>query len=202
MKGHPMNREEKIQLILKAASKHSKRAIDISGKGKSVLKLEKGEMVSDQKVEEMFARANTLSNYLDNDTGQKLVNKTQPRENEITQKKELVALQEEMQALKEKVEENTQEIARLKEENQALRNILANKLSKTVSTPEQKEAMKPDKIMGFTFHFRKVGTQSSRYTKLYATKRINGKQVWVYIGDGDPQAKIKEWLAKNESLVS
>jgi tRNA(Ser,Leu) C12 N-acetylase TAN1 len=64
------------------------------------------------------------------------------------------------------------------------------KPEKIIETPSRKG----EKVLGFTLTWKKVGAKGKTYTKLYATRSRNGKQQWVYIGDGNPEQKIKAKL--------
>jgi hypothetical protein len=70
---------------------------------------------------------------------------------------------------------------------------------------QYKDKIKAQKeiVMSFALCQKSTITKGKKYLKWYASKRIDGKQVWVYLGEDTSQAetKIKAWLEKHPGKV-
>ena len=80
------------------------------------------------------------------------------------------------------------------------RQIVLKLGNESANTPKNKEKdsrdiakpyIKGEKILGYTLTYKTVGAKGKTYVKRYATKTYQGKQVWIYIGNGDPESKIR-----------
>jgi hypothetical protein len=65
-------------------------------------------------------------------------------------------------------------------------------------TEEQGKKSQATKLLGFALVQKSTSSKGKRYQKWYAVKRMEGKQVWVYVGEKqeEAEAKIKAWLEK------
>jgi hypothetical protein len=63
---------------------------------------------------------------------------------------------------------------------------------------EQGKDSQATKMLGFALVQKSTSSKGKRYQKWYAVKRVQGKQVWVYVGEDVSKAeeKIREWLEK------
>ncbi len=189
-----MDIEKKKKAILEATKHYSKRKIDSKGKGKAVLKLQKRIHVSEKKINEMYGHVISLGKSLGSNN--KRIPKSPRTDLGIRSDSigETTALEKENILLKEETERLKQEIIKLKEENAELKEKQAGLGSSLGIKPTKKLG----EVKGFSLRMKTVGAKGRTYQKLYATKRIKGKQVWIYIGDGNPEEKIKAWLKKKK----
>lgn len=86
------------------------------------------------------------------------------------------------------VETHLPEVEKLRAENLELKQKLARL---------KPEKSRERKVLGFRLYYKEVGAAGKRYRKLYASRRIKGKQVWIYIGKkSHARKKIRAWLEK------
>lgn len=210
-----MERQEKIDAVLLAVrnGKVSKRQIDIKGKGKAVKKLESGDMISEEKLEEMYSALQALGkigNKLDNKSQElgnerKLGNKLGKKypllgngEKEIRQK--LDNLERENTALKASLFLLTERVS-------ALENRLGNQTTELdkkldIGQPDPREEL--DKkieplaknVLGFTVTEKEMKGGKKYW---YGAKNDDGKTLWAYIGKDRSKAeeKIRDWVLKH-----
>lgn len=179
--------EKEIAKILETAKIIPKRQIDITGKGKAVLKLEQGKGVSKEKILEMYNRVLTQ-------------NLTQNKDKSLTQKRGKPLTQNSITK-----KTNKDKIEKLEKELKfALMRI--EELEKRPSKDKDKKGTQAkergQKILGFTLTQKKTTSNKKSYVKWYATRYINGKQIWVYLGDSyeGAEERIKAY-AKRQAIT-
>lgn len=92
---------------------------------------------------------------------------------------------------------------RLLEKAQVAKDVIQGVIQTVTQSVTQSENQE-NGLLGFRIYKRATITGSKKYLKWYAAKRIDGKQVWVYLGDDTLQAeeKIKAWLAKHPEIAA
>lgn len=211
--------EDKKTAILKAVNIFSKRQIDVFGKGKSIARLEKGEKVGLEKIEEMYNRVLVLERQPDkkeikttNKDNQKYVEK---KDNEKTTDKDKVdkyrdklhELEEDNVRLKAEMKELQQVLVEMRRKVESLENKSTVLEEKVIASGKGKEANKTklprerhsEKVHGFSIIQKSTSTGGRVYHKWYAHRRIDNKQHWVYLGNDalDAEKTVRFWLREN-----
>lgn len=216
-----MERQEKKDEILAAVrnGKASKRQIDIKGKGKSVKKLESGDTISEEKLDEMYSALQVvLDKKLDSELdtknlklGKKLGNK-EKLDNKLGKKYLILGSVE---------KEIRQKLDNLERENTALKaslflltervSDLETKLGSQTAKLDKKLDIEPSdsreeldrkieplvkNVLGFTVTEKEIKGGKKYW---YGAKNDDGKTLWAYIGKDRSKAeeKIRAWVLKN-----
>lgn len=208
-----MTVEEMKRAILDASGKFSKRQIDISGKGRGVIRLERGENVSSRMVEIMYQRVAELErqNYEDNKkttttSVDKIKDKTKTKNKDNFEDKmrrleqENVVLQDMVRDLRQSLSIVQGRLLTLENKTTTLETIghpvpIEGKLEEI----EDRREKLPEKIYGFSIIQKKTSSSGRVYYKWYAHRRIENKQYWVYLGKEatNSEAKVRTWLEEN-----
>jgi hypothetical protein len=212
-----MDIEAKKKAILEACKTFSKTQLDPRGKGRYILSLERGEQTTEEKVNKIYETVLRLQNEAKG-KGKVLDNVLDKKGSAVRQRvrqKEAVLLdnvldkiRERLQQLEKTAQELDTAINLILVKQKGLEDRLASLEACSVvqevkqKTEEQGKKSQATKMLGFALVQKSTSSKGRRYQKWYAVKRIEGKQVWVYVGEDVSKAeeKIREWLKQNNTL--
>lgn len=178
---------ESKKIIIEATRRHTKRQIDVSGKGRNIKAIERGNYVSPKKITQLLKRIEEL----DAGTALPATEKKKNGNADIT-------------ALADRIELLEVQLHTLTEENKAYSKQILEQQQEILSASRiKRKPRKHAKVLGWTITQKTIGAKGLRYQKYYGTRYINGKQKWVYIGDNPDRAeeKIRAWMQKNGMLA-
>jgi len=188
-----MDREEKIKYIFDAIKNGvSKRQIDFTGKGISIKRLEENKPVTDEKIDEMFKRAEKLiKEKVEND-------KESTFESNVSQG-ELNYFQKLVINLTPKIELLEKRVLDLENDNCFLHKQLLDVTllgNEDYNRKNRLEIIKGCRVFWLAKKTTKTGGRS--YRKWYAKTKEDGKEKWIYVGNEIAKAeeKIDKWLKK------
>lgn len=196
-----MENQEKIGKILEAVQAGmSRRALDKAGKGKAVAKLERGEKLSEAKLDELYLVA---CGHAGNQISQKrddLPNSSEKSLDNLSISKK-TKLEWEIAELRKLDAERKQELKRLREKVADLEQKLSNGLGKLPHFLDKNLVNgKENHCLGFQLVEKAIKGKSY----WYAVKSLGKKLIWVYVGldREQAQAKINGWLNRNHEKAA
>jgi hypothetical protein len=196
-----MTKEEMKAEVIKAiqTGEFSRNQINPESKGKYAGYLEKGQPLSDKKVQEMYDMLCTLRKS-PVPIEKKFESPTQ-RQKPERKRDTFVEVLPQLQTLCDRVALLEAENLVLKEKMAELGNKLDSMLSSRIDNRVDiiDNRHKGKNILGFTLNMRKTGGDQFYW---YAVKRVNDKMASIYIGRdlSQAEAKIRAWLEKNPGV--
>lgn len=125
---------------------------------------------------------------------------------EVTQANEIKKLWEcmnQMLSLTKKEDERTTQIEEKLKSISVTQPVTQAKTKAITQKVTQKTDKTETSVLGFGLCQKSTITNGKKYIKWYASKRIDSKQVWVYLGENTQEAesKIKAWLEKHPEVA-
>ncbi len=228
-----MKAQEKSKIVLKAAKRgkkdrrFSRTRIDPKGKGANIRRLERGEKVSEQKLNEMCVyilqtEGKEVPSSILLSKKEDTTDKTKQGKNKANQmtyifleeyqglKKRVIQLESALSILDKKLDNYSLSEEKIKASENNLSKIdkfldkqkileeKVNQLESFLPKLDKKDGTK--KVLGFSIVQKTIQSGNKKYLKWYAYKQIDGKLKWVYIGDDISKAKekISQWLEKRQ----
>lgn len=214
-----MDIEAKKKAILKACKTFSKTQLDPRGKGRYILSLERKDRIAEEKVNEIYENTLRLQvkskgkqEALDKTLHNALDKKAEKLDNVLDNKKALPLdnvldnWQNRLQQLEKTVQELDTAVNLILARQKGLEDRLASLEASSLALEDKHKATEQGKnnqatkLLDFALVQKKTSSAGRQYQKWYAVKRIEGKQVWVYVGENvnKAEAKIKAWIGKQQ----
>ena len=174
----------------------SRNQINPESKGKYAGYLEKGQPISDKKIQEMYDMLCTLRKSPV--PIEKKIECSDQRQKPERRKDVSVETLPPMQAICDRISLLEAESLAMKEKMAEIVNkldsLLSSRIDNRIDIVDNRR--KGKNILGFTLNMRKTGGDQFYW---YAVKRVNDKMVSIYIGRelSQAEAKIRAWLEKN-----